>query len=251
MDTKGELHIEAWGSGQAVVMVHGSLATAADEWHQQAPLAAEGYRLVAFDRRGYGRSPAAEGEDYLRDADDIAELVGDGAHVVAHSYGGLGAMVAAAQRPEAIHSLALLEPPAFTTAGDDDDANRLVDGVRSIWNEDASDRAWLERFLGAVGTDPASLPPGFLDEVAPMVPVVRRGRPVWDQELPVAALRSASFPKLVVSGGHSDGFDAVCDALAARIDAPRAEVAGAGHEIQFTGAPVNRELLDLWRNAGR
>ena len=47
--------------------------------------------------------------------------------------------------------------------------------------------------------------------------------------------RGGAFPKLVVSGGHSAGFDAICDDLAERIGASRAVVEGAGHEIQFTG----------------
>lgn len=54
------------------------------------------------------------------------------------------------------------------------------------------------------------------------------------------------FPKLVVSGGHSAGFDAICDDLANRIGASREVVAGAGHEIQFTGTPINDILLALW-----
>jgi hypothetical protein len=54
---------------------------------------------------------------------------------------------------------------------------------------------------------------------------------------PLAELAAASFPKLVVSGGHSAGFDAICDDLAERIGAPRMWSRGAGHEIQFTGHP--------------
>lgn len=113
-----DLFIEAWGTGAPVVLVHGSLATGA-EWQAQQPLAEQGYQLLVLDRRGYGESPAVEGEDFLRDAADIAHVIGDGAHVVAHSYGGLGAMFAAAQRPEAIDSLALLEPAASALASTD------------------------------------------------------------------------------------------------------------------------------------
>src|SRR5688500_20141389 len=79
------LFIESWGSGVPVVLVHGSLATGADEWQAQRPLADEGFRLLVPDRRGYGRSPAARGEDFLADGEDIAELMGDGAHLVGHS----------------------------------------------------------------------------------------------------------------------------------------------------------------------
>jgi hypothetical protein len=37
-------------------------------------------------------------------------------------------------------------------------------------------------------------------------------------------LAAASFPKLLISGGHSAGFEAICDDLAERIGAPRAVV---------------------------
>ena len=201
-----------------------------------------------LDRRGYGKSPAAEGEDFLQDADDIAEVIGDGAHLVAHSYGGLGAMFAAAQRPEAIRSLALLEPAASTMTSSDA-ARNLVDAVRSIWDQDLRDEVWLARFLKAVGTDMATLPTEVLEEAAPLVPLVRKGRPAWDREPPVTELAAAPFPKLVVSGGHGEGFEAICDELAEKIDAARAVIEGAGHEIQFTGAPINDALLNLWAGA--
>lgn len=244
-----DLFIEAWGTGTPVVLVHGALATGTEEWQAQKPLAEHGYQLLVLDRRGYGNSPAAAGEDFLRDADDIAEIIGDGAHVVAHSYGGLGAMFASAQRPEATGSLALLEPPAFTMTADNDAARGLVDSVRSTWDEDLPDEEWLTRFLESVGTDPATLPPRVLEEALPLVPLVRQSRPAWDREPPVAELRAAPFPKLVISGGHNSGFDAICDTLAEHIDASRAEVAGAGHEIQFTGPPLNQALLNLWHSA--
>lgn len=243
-----DLFVDMWGTGTPVVMVHGSLATGSEEWQAQKPLAETGFQLLVPDRRGYGNSPAAEGEDFLRDADDIAEIIDDGAHVVAHSYGGLGAMFAAARRPEATRSLALLEPPAFTMASDRD-ARGLVDAVRSMWDEDLPDDVWLVRFLEAVGTDPATLPPEILEEALPLVPLVRQGRPAWDREPPVAALKTAPYPKLVISGGHSSGFDGICDSLAEALNASRAEVAGAGHEIQFTGPPLNQVLLDLWSQA--
>jgi pimeloyl-ACP methyl ester carboxylesterase len=95
-----DLFIDIWGTGTPVVLVHGSLATGAEEWEAQRPLADEGFRLLVLDRRGYGRSPMVEGEDFLRDAEDIAEVMGDGAHLVGHSYGGLGVLFAAARRPE-------------------------------------------------------------------------------------------------------------------------------------------------------
>ena len=247
-----DLFVESWGTGTPVVLVHGSLATALDEWQAQRPLADEGFRLVVFDRRGYGQSPAADGEDFLRDADDIVELMGDGAHLVGHSYGGLGALVAAAKRPDATLSLALLEPGAFSLGQHNPSARQLVDDLRRLWKEDLPDRDWVIRFLTAVGSDPEAMPPELVDAAVPLVPVLRRGRrSLWDADLPLTELASAPFPKLVVSGGHSAGFDAICDDLAERIGASRMLVAGAGHEIQFTGPSINEALLALWRTQGR
>ncbi|MFD2093122.1 alpha/beta fold hydrolase [Blastococcus deserti] len=244
--TNTGIHVEAWGSGTPVVLVHGSLATAAEEWVAQRPLADERFRLLAPDRRGYGRSPAAAGEDFLRDAEDIVELMGDGAHLVGHSYGGLGVLFAAARKPEATLSLALLEPGAFTLGQHDSNGRALVEQVRRMWDAEVPDEPWVVGFLKAVGSDPDEFTPDFLAAALPLVPVFRRGRPVWDADLPLEQLAGAAFPKLVVSGGHSAGFDAICDDLAERIGASRAVVAGAGHEIQFTGTSINDALRAFW-----
>ncbi len=241
------LFFESWGSGVPVVLVHGSLATGADEWQAQRPLADEGFRLLVPDRRGYGRSPAARGEDFLADAEDIAELMGDGAHLVGHSYGGLGVLFAAARRPEATLSLTLLEPGTFSLGQRDPAARTLVAEVRRLWDEDLPDEDWVIRFLQLVGSDPDALSPELIAAAVQLVPVFRRGRPIWEPELPLVALASASFPKLVVSGGHSAGFDAICDELAEGIGASRMAIEGAGHEIQFTGGPLNEALRTLWR----
>ena len=242
-----DVFVDSWGAGTPVVLVHGALATGAEEWEAQRPLADEGFRLLVLDRRGYGHSPAADGEDFLRDADDIAELMGDGAHLVGHSYGGLGVLFAAARRPDATRSLTLLEPGTFALGQGLPAARSLVEGVRRVWDLDLPDEEWVVRFLKAVGSDPDAFPPEFLAAAVPLVPVLRRGRSIWYADLPLAEVAAAPFPKLVVSGGHSAGFDAICDDLAERIGASRAVLEGAGHEIQFTGTPLNEALLALWR----
>ena len=243
------LHVEEWGDGTPVVLVHGSLATAQEEWEAQRSLVDEGFHFLAPDRRGYGRSPAAVGEDFLQDGQDIAELMGDGAHLVGHSYGGLGALVAASLRPEATLSLALLEPGTFALGQDHPAGRALAEGARAIWDdEDADDLDWVVGFLKAVGSNPDEFPPEFLEAALPLVPVVRNARSVWTPDLPLAALARAPFQKLVVSGGHSAGFDAICDDLAVRIGATRAVAEGAGHEVQFAAPTVNDLLLELWRS---
>ena len=241
------LAVETWGSGVPVVLVHGSLATGADEWSAQRPLAEEGFRLIVPDRRGYARSPTADGEDFLADADDIAELMRDGAHLVGHSYGGLGVLFAAARHPDATLSLTVLEPPAFSLAQDDPAVLRLIAELTGMWSLDLPDEEWVVRFLEAVGSKPAELPPDLIAAAVPLARVLREGRKFWEAELPLGALRAASFPKLVVSGGHSAAFERTCSELATEIGAERLTIDGAGHEVQFAGETLNPVLLALWR----
>ncbi|MCL4814864.1 MAG: alpha/beta hydrolase, partial [Vicinamibacteraceae bacterium] len=171
-----------------------------------------------------------------------------GAHLVGHSYGGLGVLFAAARRPDATLSLTLLEPAAFSPGQQHPAARSLVEEVRRVWAQDLQDADWAVRFLTAVGSDPDTLTPELIESAISLVPVLRRGRPAWQSELPFDELARVACPKLIVSGGHSAGFDAMCDDLAARIGADRAVVKGAGHEIQFTGPPINEALLALWRS---
>jgi hypothetical protein len=92
------------------------------------------------------------------------------------------------------------------------------------------------------------VPPDFLEAALPLVPVLRRARPIWTPDLPLEAVAEAPFPKLVVSGGHSEGFEAICDDRADQIGAARAQAVGAGHEVQFAAPAINELLLALWRS---
>lgn len=72
-----ELHIQdTGGSGWPVVLIHG-WPLSAEAWQAQVPLlAAAGYRVVAYDRRGFGRSAKPEGGyDYDALADDLAHVL--------------------------------------------------------------------------------------------------------------------------------------------------------------------------------
>src|SRR3546814_13001552 len=62
--------------------------------------------------------PISNGVDILRDAHDVVEVLGDGAHLVGTSMGGMVSMNAAGLRPDLVHSLTVIEPPAFALAND-------------------------------------------------------------------------------------------------------------------------------------
>lgn len=246
-----DLYVREWGSdGDRVVLVHGSMSNGSTTWSEQRPLAEEGFRLLVPDRRGYGRSPETDGEDFEADAADVADLVGDAAHLVGHSYGGLAAILAAARRPQAVLSLAVAEPPTYSLAPDDEDVAALVDRHRKLWSEAdrLDDRSFMLRFIRSMGADPDRLSQQLLDVWTRRAGPMRRGRPSWKAEIPVEAVAAGDFPVLVASGGHHPAFERVCDALAEAVGACRVTIEGMGHEVQRTGDPFNRALLDLWRS---
>ena len=71
-----ELYYKDWGAGQPIVFSHGWPLTA-DAWEDQMVfLASRGYRCVAHDRRGHGRSSQPwNGNEMNTYADDLAALV--------------------------------------------------------------------------------------------------------------------------------------------------------------------------------
>jgi non-heme chloroperoxidase len=88
-----QIYYKDWGSGQPVVFHHGWPLTA-DDWDAQMLFfLSQGYRVIAHDRRGHGRSSQTDtGNDMDTYADDVAQLakhldLRDAIHV-GHSTGG-------------------------------------------------------------------------------------------------------------------------------------------------------------------
>jgi pimeloyl-ACP methyl ester carboxylesterase len=242
------LHVERLGEGPPVLLVHGSVTGARLTWREQLPLA-ERWTLLLVDRPGFGASPPSAGRvDFAADAPLVAEALGGGAHVVAHSYGGVVALLAAALRPEAVWSLTVIEPPAFSVAVAEPAVAAFVERSRALWRDGPDDpEAFLARFFELVGSRPVvgRLKPELLRGAR----LLRTERGPWEAEIPLDELAAAGLPALVVSGAHEPAFEAVCDELACRLGAERAVLEGGGHGVQRLGAPFNARLEGFLRSA--
>jgi pimeloyl-ACP methyl ester carboxylesterase len=244
-----ELLIESLGAGERVLLVHGSLTSGPTAWRTQHSLA-QRWRLDVLTRRRYWPQ-ADDGRDidFVREAEDVASLLTEPAHLVGHSYGAVIALLAAAAVPDAVRSLVVSEPPMFALPSAAAEARLMQQDLERLFGDGPSDAgAFLAAFLGRLGAARSATQP-LTPELAHNVPLLRRERAPWDARPDFDALRAAPFETLVISGGHDPAFDAVCDTLAQLTGATRAAAAGAGHAVPFTGAPYNQLLENWWTRA--
>ncbi|MEV0339661.1 alpha/beta hydrolase [Nocardia sp. NPDC050713] len=234
------------GTGPAVALVHGGAGPKAT-WTGLDSLSAR-WTLLLVHRRGFGASPPPPGgqQDFEIDAADLGRIFQDRRpHVVAHSYGVLGALLAAAQAPETVRSLTLIEPPLYFLAPDDPEVARLESLGNAVLTHGLdADPAILREFLILAGA-----PDGGGSRLSDGA--VRRA---WGARLPgqarpdLTALRAADVPVLVASGGHSPGLERICDLLADALGAQRLIAPGSGHFVPAAPGFVDR--LEAFLSSG-
>jgi len=106
-----DLYYETHGTGEPVVLIHSGGQDLRD-WQFIAPRLARTYRVVAFDGRGAGRSPApVEPVNYVEDLRKLLDYLGVGtAALVGHSIGGQLATDFALTYPDRVSRLTLIGP---------------------------------------------------------------------------------------------------------------------------------------------
>ncbi|MCR8576824.1 alpha/beta fold hydrolase [Streptomyces sp. Isolate_219] len=179
----GRIHLVEQGTGPLVLMVHGFPESWYSWRHQLPALAAAGYRAVALDVRGYGRSSkpreVAAYRMLAHVADNVAVVraLGEETAVIAgHDWGSPIAANSALLRPDVFTAVALLSVPytprgairpteAFAQLGGDEEfyVSYFQEPGRAEAEIEPDVRTWLAGLYAGLSGDaePSSDPDGF------------------------------------------------------------------------------------------
>ncbi|GHA67755.1 epoxide hydrolase [Streptomyces tauricus] len=169
----GRIHLVEQGTGPLVLLVHG-FPELWHSWRHQLPaLAAAGYRAVAVDVRGYGRSSAPDAVDAYRIGAHVEDNVAvvralgeETAVIVGHDWGSTIAAQSALLRPDVFTAVGLLGVPyaprggmkptdAFAMIGGDEEfyVSYFQEPGRAEAEIEPDVRGWLAGFYATLAGD--------------------------------------------------------------------------------------------------
>ena len=213
--------------GRLVVLLHTGLGSTADWRDHLGALASRGYRAVAYDRWGYGRSAQRAQfapPHFQADVDDLTALLGalgrSRAALVGHSDGGTIALDMAARHPERVAALVVVAAHVYVEV-------KTVAGIRALQSRHACDPAMSAALLRRHGPKAGPLAEAWFRAWS------RPEAWLWDMRARLGAVRC---PTLVVQG-EADEFATVTHArrIAAAVSGARLWLEpGVGHLLPQT-----------------
>jgi pimeloyl-ACP methyl ester carboxylesterase len=234
------------GAGPTVALVHGGVIHSGPAWAKSlGPLIDAGYRVIAVDRRGHGRSPKGDVDHasvHLH-ADDLRltlELREAGpAHLVGVSYGCLVCLEFARSWPDRVISMTLSEPSLLTLLEGDPDYKEWLESfaeIERLAREGAALEEWFPKWLNLIdgrmarATTPAHPTWSLVERHAHLV---FQEEPGWKYSLSDEDLSSIIVPILVVNGDLSEPpMQAIGEILASKLpNATHSWVKGGGHDL--------------------
>ncbi len=236
-----EIYYEVQGEGPAIVFAHGMGGSALSWWQQVPFFVGRGYRVLAFDHRGFGRS-SCETDDFhpARFPDDLRAILDreqiERAALVCQSMGGWTGLPMAVQSPERVVALVLSGTPGGL------DTEKAAEARAHIGSRIGSEGI---RGNAALAPDYPEREPAmaFLyDQISALNPglELQAFATFSDSaaQLPEEALACYDVPTLVISAARDQLFaPAVLEDVAARI--PGSELAhfpDVGHSSYFEDA---------------
>jgi len=248
------IHITRWGhTGTKLVLVHGGVQgtkrSGAAHFSAQERLAERGYEVIVPDRPGHGRSPApGRPDDAEADGEWLADLLGDGAHLVGHSFGGCVALSATSRRPTAVKSLTLIEPGMQALAIDRLPVLLFVLRMLATLQLSFSAEQRIKRFSKLM-----HIPDGIGGAAGSREEYNAMGRAISVLKVPTKAtlerqlsqVSQAGIPLLVVTGGWSAGIDVTADVVAQLGNGKRVTIRSPHHFPQVISDAFNDLLVQF------
>jgi pimeloyl-ACP methyl ester carboxylesterase len=242
------LRVRTAGEGPAVLLIHG-WALDLDMWTPQFAALASRYRLIAFDRRGFGLSSGTPGiEDDLADIEELLAKLGvDRVAVVGMSQGARVALRWAIENPARITSLVLDGPPRDLLAVDRRQGEITLAAYRELVRNrgiDAFRKEWLDHPLMQLHAHDARTR-ALVREMVARYP----GHDLLADDSPQAArigdLRGLDVPVLIVNGEYDSDARIGAGAELARAlpHARLAVIPGAGHLSNLDNPAAYNKVL--------
>lgn len=202
-----------------VVFIHGAGRAGPSAW--------PGQRHLASDRECLFLERLLVGHDPETVVADLAKRFDSAVHVVAHSYGGITAMLMAATRPDLVASLTLVEPAALALSAAAPSTAAHIAALTPVFERagdpTVSAREFATLFAKANGTPVPDVPDDVLENLTGQL---RALRPPWS--FPVDAKVVNGIPTLVLIGNDVGMYAEVAEVL--RGEGAIVHVfAGAGH----------------------
>lgn len=221
------------GQGETLLLWHGGAGPQLT-WERQAELSRH-FTLRIPWRRAFAPSSPSAHHDWEVDARDLLRIMPGPVHVVAHSWGALSALTAAARWPQRFRSLTLIEPPLWSIAEHAPEVQRAAALSRAFIAGEPEAR---NSFFAAASLRPDHPDTQRVERLARGLRDPSEARPV------LSALKQACVPIAVVSGAHNPAQEIICDALSEQLGARRWRIPGAGHAPHRL-PEFNRQLLQL------
>jgi pimeloyl-ACP methyl ester carboxylesterase len=199
------------GSGPAMVMVHGS-ASVGLSWASVLPELSRKFALYVMDRRGRGQSGDAPDYSVQAEIDDIEaviEAVGEPATLLAHSYGALLAVAAAANgaRLKSVSRMILYEPPVYDVPGPEHSAmHRKMSQAAQSGDNEAVASEFIAGVMGEQAMKIIRASPGWPLIAAMSGTLLREVQTVSDYRISTTALNSWKVPTTMLLGDQSPDY---------------------------------------------
>jgi len=230
------------GAGPPLLLVHGGICDHL-AWYFAVPLLARHFTVYTFDRRGRGGSGDSLPYSVEREVEDILAVlhdIGEPAHLVGHSAGGILALKVAT-RAENLLSLTLYEPAYVVDGARERPAPEVLDTIRCLLDAGDYDEVIRIAMRESVGLSDAEIAlmetgPGW-EHLCGVAEAVPHDWMLWEERLEAENVRGVRAPVLVMTGSESPtwlraGAETV---LASFRNAQSAVLPGQGHSAMFTG----------------